>query len=81
LLALNDALEKLERKHPLQAQVVKLRYFAGMNNEEIAELIGVSLSSVIAQETSGNSVSAGPRSVNQLGFWLLFRASSSAQRT
>src|SRR5271170_3679080 len=29
LLALNDALEKLERKHPVPAQVVKLRYFAG----------------------------------------------------
>src|ERR1700747_676897 len=28
LLALNDALEKLELKHPIQAQVVKLRYFA-----------------------------------------------------
>jgi len=46
LLALNDALEKLERKHPIQARVVKLRYFAGMSNEEIAELIGVSLSTV-----------------------------------
>jgi len=46
LLALNEALEKLERKHPAQAQVVKLRYFAGMSNEEIAELLGVSLSTV-----------------------------------
>jgi RNA polymerase sigma factor (TIGR02999 family) len=46
LLALNDALEKLELKSPMQAQVVKLRYFAGMTNEEIAELIGVSLSTV-----------------------------------
>ncbi len=46
LLALNDVLEKLERKHPLQAQVVKLRYFAGMSNEEIAESLGVSLSTV-----------------------------------
>jgi RNA polymerase sigma factor (TIGR02999 family) len=46
LLALNDALEKLERKNPAQAQVVKLRYFAGMSNEEIAEVIGVSLSTV-----------------------------------
>jgi RNA polymerase sigma factor (TIGR02999 family) len=46
LLALNDALEKLELKHPIQARVVTLRYFAGMNNEEIAELLGVSLSTV-----------------------------------
>jgi RNA polymerase sigma factor (TIGR02999 family) len=46
LLALNDALEKLERKYTVQAQVVKLRYFAGMSNEEIAELIGTSVSTV-----------------------------------
>jgi RNA polymerase sigma factor (TIGR02999 family) len=46
LLALNDALKKLELKHPVQAQVVKLRYFAGMSNEEIAEVMGVSLSTV-----------------------------------
>ena len=46
LLELNDALEKLELKHPVQARVVKLRYFTGMSNEEIAELIGVSLSTV-----------------------------------
>ncbi|HTA29212.1 MAG TPA: ECF-type sigma factor [Candidatus Cybelea sp.] len=46
LLGLNEALEKLELKFPAQAQVVKLRYFAGMTNEEIAELIGVSLSTV-----------------------------------
>jgi RNA polymerase sigma factor (TIGR02999 family) len=46
LLALNDALEKLELKHPIQAQVVKLRYFGGMSNQEIAQLLGVSLSTV-----------------------------------
>jgi len=46
LLMVNDALEDLERKHPVQGQVVKLRYFGGMSNEEIAELLGVSLSTV-----------------------------------
>jgi RNA polymerase sigma factor (TIGR02999 family) len=46
LLALNDALEKLELKYPIQARVVTLRYFAGMRNEEIAALLGVSLSTV-----------------------------------
>jgi RNA polymerase sigma factor (TIGR02999 family) len=46
LLAMNDALEKLELKYPMQAQVVKLRHFAGMSNEEIAGLLGVSLSTV-----------------------------------
>jgi RNA polymerase sigma factor (TIGR02999 family) len=46
LLSLNEALQKLELKHPIQAQVVKLRYFAGRSNEEIAQLLGVSLSTV-----------------------------------
>ena len=46
LLALDDALEKLKLKHPIHARVVALRYFAGMSNEEIAALLGVSLSSV-----------------------------------
>ena len=46
LLAMNDALKKLQMKHPLQAQVVKLRYFGGLSNEEIAAHIGVSLATV-----------------------------------
>jgi RNA polymerase sigma factor (TIGR02999 family) len=46
LLALNDALEKLALKHPAHAKVVELRHFAGMSNEEIAEVIGVSISTV-----------------------------------
>src|SRR5271167_690287 len=46
LLALDDALEKFKLKHPIHARVVSLRYFAGMSNEEIAALLGVSLSSV-----------------------------------
>ena len=46
LLALDDALEKLKLKHPIHARVVALRYFAGMGNEEIAALLGMSLSSV-----------------------------------
>ena len=46
LLAVNDALEKLAVEHPVQAEVVKLRYFAGMTNEEISRLLDVSLSTV-----------------------------------
>lgn len=46
LLAVNDALEKLEREYPTQAQVVKLRYFAGMTNEEAAQLLGLSVSTI-----------------------------------
>ena len=44
LLAVNEALDKFALQHPLQAEVVKLRYFAGMTNEEVAQLLGISLS-------------------------------------
>jgi len=46
LLAVNDALEKLTRDHPAQAEVVKLRYFAGLTNEEVAQLLGLSVSTI-----------------------------------
>ncbi len=44
LLAVHEALDKFALKHPLQAEVVKLRYFAGMTNEEVAQLMGISIS-------------------------------------
>ena len=46
LLAVDDALEKLSREHPVQAQVVKLRYFGGMTNEEVAQALNLSVSTV-----------------------------------
>ncbi|MGE4178936.1 MAG: sigma-70 family RNA polymerase sigma factor [Limisphaerales bacterium] len=46
LLAVDEALEKLSREHPVQAQVVKLRYFGGMTNEEVAEALNLSVSTV-----------------------------------
>jgi RNA polymerase sigma factor (TIGR02999 family) len=46
LLVLNEALGRLETLHPAKAQVVKLRYFAGMTQEEISETLGVSVSTV-----------------------------------
>jgi RNA polymerase sigma factor (TIGR02999 family) len=46
LLAVDDALEKFARQHPVPAQVVKLRYFAGMTNEETAQLLGLSVSTI-----------------------------------
>src|SRR6266850_4478257 len=42
LLAVHEALDKLAAAHPVEAQVVKLRYFVGMTNEEAAEALGVS---------------------------------------
>lgn len=46
LLAVNDALDKLALEHPTQAELVKLRYFAGMANEEVAKVMGISISTV-----------------------------------
>jgi RNA polymerase sigma factor (TIGR02999 family) len=46
LLAVNEVLNNLAKEHPVQAEVVKLRYFVGMTNEETAEALGVSVATV-----------------------------------
>ena len=43
LLAVDEGLTALEVRHPEKAQVVKLRYFAGLTAEEAAEAMGVSV--------------------------------------
>jgi RNA polymerase sigma factor (TIGR02999 family) len=42
LLAVHEVLDELERLHPSQAQIVKLRFFAGLKHEEIAALLAIS---------------------------------------
>ena len=42
LLVISDALEKFAVEEPEKAELVKLRYFAGLTLPEIAELLGVS---------------------------------------
>jgi len=42
LLALDEALVKLERDEPRKAEVVKLRFFAGLTSDQAAEVLGVS---------------------------------------
>jgi RNA polymerase sigma factor (TIGR02999 family) len=42
LLSINDALEKLQREDPAVFELVKLRYFAGLNIEQAAAALGVS---------------------------------------
>src|SRR5215207_276069 len=44
LLAVNEALEKFALEYPVQAELVKLRYFAGLTNEEVSEVMGISVS-------------------------------------
>ena len=46
LLAVNEVLDNFAKNHPIQAKVVKLRYFVGMTNEETAEALGVSVATV-----------------------------------
>lgn len=41
LLALDEALEKLVQEHLVQADLIKLRYFAGITNEEVADALGI----------------------------------------
>jgi RNA polymerase sigma factor (TIGR02999 family) len=46
VLALHEALADLAEEDPLNAQIVHLRYFAGMRMSEIAEILGLSERSV-----------------------------------
>ena len=42
LLALDEALTKLAAEDPAKAEVVKLRYFAGLSEDEAARALGIS---------------------------------------
>jgi RNA polymerase sigma factor (TIGR02999 family) len=51
LLALDEALARLEAASPRRARLVKLRYFAGLTLPEVAEVLGVSRSTAEADWT------------------------------
>jgi RNA polymerase sigma factor (TIGR02999 family) len=42
ILALNEALNLLTKKDPQKAELVKLRYFAGLSTDEAAAVLGIS---------------------------------------
>jgi RNA polymerase sigma factor (TIGR02999 family) len=46
LVALDDALQALEKIAPRQARMVELRFFAGLTDEESAEALNVSIGTV-----------------------------------
>ncbi len=46
LLAVHELLDNFAKQYPIQAEVVKLRYFAGMTNEETAQVLGISITTV-----------------------------------
>ena len=51
LLAVDEALDRLEAASPRRAQLVKLRYFVGLTLPEAAEMLGVSQSTAEADWT------------------------------
>ena len=46
ILLMDDALAQLEREYPERAQVVVLKYFGGMTNQEASESLGLSVRTV-----------------------------------
>jgi RNA polymerase sigma factor (TIGR02999 family) len=42
ILALDEALEKLAKADKVKAELVKLRFFAGLTNEQAAQVLGIS---------------------------------------
>ena len=46
VIAIDEALERLERIDPRQSRLVELRFFAGLDVEEAAEVMGVSPTTV-----------------------------------
>ena len=46
LIALDDALRRLARRHPQKSQVVELRFFGGLSIQETAHILEVSESTV-----------------------------------
>ena len=51
MLAVNEALEKLAAHDAAKAELVKLRYFVGLSNAEVAGLLGISEPTVKRQWT------------------------------
>jgi RNA polymerase sigma factor (TIGR02999 family) len=46
ILAIHEALERLEELDPRRASVVEAKVFGGLTNEQVAEALGVSISTV-----------------------------------
>jgi RNA polymerase sigma-70 factor (ECF subfamily) len=65
LLAVDEALDRLAAQDDRKARVIELKYFGGLNREEIAEALGLTLATVKRDVTLGEAwlrraLSAGP---------------------
>lgn len=47
LIAIDDALKKLAERDPRLVQVIELRFFAGMEVEQLADVLGVSVPTIV----------------------------------
>jgi RNA polymerase sigma factor (TIGR02999 family) len=65
LLALDQALSRLEKADPRAARVVELRFFGGLQEEEIAEVLGVSAITVKRDWKAARAWLAGQLSVKK----------------
>ena len=43
LIALDEALEKFSKKDNVKAELVRLRFFAGLTNEQAAKILDISI--------------------------------------
>ena len=55
LLALDEALERLDRHDPVAGKLVKLRYYAGLSLEHAAEALGISSATAYRHWTFGRA--------------------------
>ena len=54
-LALDHALDQLARVSPRQAKIVEMRYFGGLNGEEMADLLGVSAATISREQVAAEA--------------------------
>ena len=55
VLLLDDALQELSTLDPRQGQIVEFRYFAGMSEQEVAEVLSISRSTVTREWQSARA--------------------------
>lgn len=55
MIAIDDALEELERKDPVKAQLVEMRFFGGMTAEDSAEVLKITPAQVRRQLRVGQA--------------------------
>jgi len=70
VLLINYALKQFEAEHPERGRVVVLKYFGGLTNKEVAEMLGIGERAVdrhwVCVPKNGCSEKSGPRYEPQL---------------